>query len=79
MIYKNRLNYAYFWIAEIYEQTGELEKSKVFITMCLEIWKEYAPMLMSLTNDLLNKLESIEVDMYPGRADDMVREFMEIL
>lgn len=70
--------YAYFWIAEIYEELGDLEKAKIFVTMCLEIWKEYAPMLMSLTNELLNKLHSIDVNMAPGQANDMVREFMEI-
>ena len=70
--------YAYFWIAEIYEQMGELEKAKIFLTMCLEIWKEYAPIQMSLTNNLFKRLESIEVDVLPGLADDMVQKFMEI-
>lgn len=69
--------YAYYWIAEIYEAQGELEKAKIFLIMCLEVWQEYAPVLMNSTVALFQRLGEVAVDMYPGCAEKAVSEFLD--
>lgn len=68
--------YAYFWIAEIYYQQGKYQDANVFMTICQEIWKEYAPGLLVQTGDLLEKLEEKDIEMKPNQKEEAVRKFM---
>lgn len=68
--------YAYFWIAEIYYQQSRYEEANVFMTKCQEIWKEYAPGLLSEIEDLLKKLESKNIEMKPNQEKEVIRKFM---
>lgn len=68
--------YAYFWIAEIYYQQGKYQDANVFMTICQEIWKEYAPGLLVQTGDLLEKLEEKDIEMKPNQKEEAVRNFM---
>lgn len=46
------------------------------MTICQEIWKEYAPGLLVQTGDLLEKLEEKDIEMKPNQKEEAVRKFM---
>lgn len=71
------LGYACLWIAEIYHAMKKNDEAKKFLLLCQEIWKEYAPGLLSKTNDLMEKLGKIEIMLNPAEIHVMVKEFSE--
>lgn len=77
-ILRNIINcgYAYFWIAEIYYQQGKYQEANIFMTRCQEIWKEYAPVLLGQTEELLGKLEEKDIAMEPNQTQEVVRNFL---
>lgn len=70
------VGYAYFWIAEIYFQQLKYEESIVFMTLCQEIWKEYAPGLLGETEELLRELEEKKIEVRANRKEQVIGRFM---
>lgn len=70
------LGYAYFWIAQIYDEMGEGDKAKIFLLLCQDDWKEYAPGLLPRTEDLLKKLGGIDIRLEPAEVQRLLEEFL---
>lgn len=71
------LGYAYWWIAETYNFLDEKSKAKKYLLLCQEIWKEYAPNLLSKTVDLFEKLGGVEIKLDDLEIEHMIEEFLE--
>ena len=70
------IGYAYFWIAQIYDEMGECDKAKIFLLLCQDDWKEYAPGLLPRTEDLLKKLGGIDICLEPAEVQRLLEEFL---
>jgi predicted phosphodiesterase/tetratricopeptide (TPR) repeat protein len=68
--------YAYLWISEIYYEMKKFDKAKIFLILCQENWKEYAPGLLRLTAPMLEKLADFEVDLPLDEGERVLEEFM---
>lgn len=48
----------------------------LLLTLCQEIWKEYAPGLLGETEELLRELEEKKIEVRANRKEQVIGRFM---